>query len=248
VAEAFPDQTVAGGAPPERFNLRDLGGIPVEGGGAVRSGRLFRGGSLHRLEGPGAAWVGGLGLRLAIDLRTRAETAKGMYAGPATITRHLPIFEIAPPWDGPIEDPAQTLAEAYMWMLQEGVRSIAEIARLLADPESYPAVVYCAAGKDRTGITCALILRLVGVEPDPIVTDYALSEAPTEALRKWWADLNPDHRDPAPAEIYLAPAEAMRAFLVDLDHTYGSAVGYLDEIGLDGEATAKALAANLVES
>jgi protein-tyrosine phosphatase len=36
-------------------------------------------------------------------------------------------------------------------------------------------VVHCAAGRDRTGIVIGALLSLIGVEPDDIADDYALS-------------------------------------------------------------------------
>jgi protein tyrosine/serine phosphatase len=234
------------GALPEHFNLRDLGGLPVAGGGRTRFGRLFRGASLHRLEGEDLALVDRLGFRLAIDLRTGSEVARGVFAAGAAATRHLPIFEVGPVFEEPIEDIGATLAETYAWMLEEGRGSIAAILELLAQPDSYPAVVYCAAGKDRTGTVCALVLRLVGVEPETIVADYERSDRPAAALRRHRAELAPGREDPVPAGIYRAPGEAMRAFLRRLDDDYGSAEGYLEAIG-SGVAEIKAgLVAQLV--
>ena len=46
----------------------------------------------------------------------------------------------------------------------------------LAEEETYPAVIHCAAGKDRTGIVVALVLRSAGVPDEAIVADYALTD------------------------------------------------------------------------
>jgi len=37
-------------------------------------------------------------------------------------------------------------------------------------------VVHCTAGKDRTGVICALVLSLCGVEDEIISQEYALTE------------------------------------------------------------------------
>lgn len=232
---------------PEHFNLRDLGGLPVAGGGQIRPGRLFRGASLHRLAGEDRARVERLGLRLAIDLRTGEEVSSGMFAGDSTATRHMPIFEVAPVFDQPVEDIGATLAETYMWMLEEGRESIAAIMALLSDPASYPAIVYCAAGKDRTGIVCALLLRLLGVEPETIVADYEKSDGPAAALRRWRAQTAPERRDPAPTGIYRAPGAAMRGFLRRMDEAYGSVEGYLRTIGVSASALRAELESRLVD-
>lgn len=50
---------------------------------------------------------------------------------------------------------------------------------LLSSPNPDPCVIHCTAGKDRTGVICALILMLAGVKDEDIATDYALT---TEGL------------------------------------------------------------------
>ena len=42
-------------------------------------------------------------------------------------------------------------------------------------------LVHCAAGKDRTGIAIALVLRLLGVGHDEVLADYLLTN---EARRR----------------------------------------------------------------
>ena len=54
-------------------NTRDLGGIPAEGGRAVKAGKLFRSGRLSRLPKRTKAALEGLGIRTVVDLRTDTE-------------------------------------------------------------------------------------------------------------------------------------------------------------------------------
>ena len=132
-------------------------------------------------------------------------------------------------------------------MLDEGGAAISGILRMLEDPARYPAVVYCAAGKDRTGVICAIVLHLLGVDREEIVADYALSDAPAQALREWRASLAPELRDPVPAAVYRAPAAAMRLFFVMVEDRFGSIEAYLETIDVPVETTRRALRANLVE-
>ena len=46
-------------------------------------------------------------------------------------------------------------------------------ASLVADAQ--PAVFFCSAGKDRTGVLAALLLAILGVPDAEIVADYALT-------------------------------------------------------------------------
>ena len=46
-----------------------------------------------------------------------------------------------------------------------------------ADQHSYPLILHCSAGKDRTGLTIALLQKICGVEDKEIVAEYAKSAA-----------------------------------------------------------------------
>jgi protein-tyrosine phosphatase len=239
-------RAAAGPSTPARFNLRDLGGLRLDDGGSVRHGCLFRGASLHRLEPENRQELDSLGVHLAIDLRSPQEVARGMFVGDGVEVVNLPIFEVAPVFEDEIEDPAETLAETYVWMLEQGRDAIASIFALLAEPTNLPVVIYCAAGKDRTGVVCALILRLIGVKVDAVAGDYRLSQEPTQALKSWHERQVGSDRDPHPAAVYTAPEEAMRRFLDDVDGIYGSVAGYLGEIGVPTTETRIALRRSLV--
>jgi protein tyrosine/serine phosphatase len=231
---------------PARFNLRDLGGVETTGGGRVATGRLYRGASLHRLEPEHVEALAAFGIRTAIDLRTTAEVESGGFAGDGAAVRHLPIFETGPDLGDPGEESARVLADAYLWMLDEGPDAIRSAIDLLGDPDNAPAVVYCAAGKDRTGVVCAIVLSLVGVGRDAIAADYALSDAPASALREWHLDHGTPLDQLAAAGVFRAPREAMELFLASVDERFGSLDAYLAGIDIDVETTRRRLAATLL--
>jgi protein-tyrosine phosphatase len=45
----------------------------------------------------------------------------------------------------------------------------------LADPTAFPAVIHCIHGKDRTGVTIALVLALLGAPKEAILEDFGRS-------------------------------------------------------------------------
>ena len=74
--------------------------------------------------------------------------------------------------------------ELYEDMVERGgpqlVRAVDTVAEHIVDG---PVLVHCVAGKDRTGLVVALIQAAIGVTPESIVAEYALSDAPTQRRR-----------------------------------------------------------------
>ena len=55
----------------------------------------------------------------------------------------------------------------------EGKDAIYKIFKIISNSES-GVIYYCNAGKDRTGLITALILKLLDVSNDQIIQDYIL--------------------------------------------------------------------------
>jgi protein-tyrosine phosphatase len=157
------------------YNVRDVGGYPVAAGGVTRWRTLLRSDCLHRLDAEGRAVLAELGLRTIIDLRDEVE----MRAEPNALdgidarTVHRPVAlhsvarRTASGWEG--------LAGLYLNLVaQRGDRLTAAIA-VLCEPGAFPALVHCTAGKDRTGVTVALLLSAIGVADDVVAEDFRLS-------------------------------------------------------------------------
>jgi len=49
------------------------------------------------------------------------------------------------------------------------------------NPDAGAALIHCSLGKDRTGVLCAIILSLAGVDDDIVAQEYALT---TEGIRE----------------------------------------------------------------
>jgi protein-tyrosine phosphatase len=96
-------------------------------------------------------------------------------------------------------------------------------------------VFHCAAGKDRTGVLAAIVLGLLGVDPDVIAADYSLSGASMPRLRAWFEATVPEARSimtNQPEAFMQAPVEAMSLFLEGVEARYGSVAAYADGIGV----------------
>lgn len=211
-------------------NFRDLGGLPTEDGGHIRPGLLFRSDTVQEITDSDVdVLVHRLGLRLVIDLRAAAEVereGRGLLAGFPVRHVNLPLDSKD---DRPIPDlAADTLVQHYLGYLAVSAGALAQVFRLLADGE-LPAVVHCAAGKDRTGVTAALVLRAVGVPVDVVAEDYARSApaVPQILARLRRLPSYADRINLLPPEVHACQAETMAEFLAAVDEQFGSIPGFL---------------------
>ena len=73
---------------------------------------------------------------------------------------------------------------AYTGILEAGVQTYTEIFTFLRDAgEGEKCLVHCSAGKDRTGVVCALVLMLAGCGDEEVADEYALSEVGLRELK-----------------------------------------------------------------
>jgi protein-tyrosine phosphatase len=152
-------------------NVRDVGGYPAAGGRRIRWHTLLRSDELTRLPGHAADELRGIGVRQVIDLRwpNELELSPNLFRDDPDV-RYLSIPLLA---DDPT--PRIGLDGMYRLILDERLPQLAAVVRALAVPDGLPAIVGCAAGKDRTGVTIAVVLALAGVADQDIIDDYAMS-------------------------------------------------------------------------
>ena len=175
-------------------NTRDLGGIPAEGGRAIRAGKLFRSGRLSRLPKRTKAALEGLGIRTVVDLRTdteRCEHPDTLLEGAEYIA--LPL--LCAPTGGITAERSSRLfvkaesrrikeqfgtADNYMIHTYRGIvfdekpqESLRRFLRLAVVRDGL--LWHCTGGKDRAGICAMLLEALLGVKEEDILQDYLAS-------------------------------------------------------------------------
>ncbi|GAA1565851.1 tyrosine-protein phosphatase [Kribbella hippodromi] len=207
-------------------NARDLGGIPLADGGAIRIGALVRSDNLDQLDDRGIAAVRAAGVSRIVDLRSEweCETFPSPFA-------HDALWLNAPLTD-PADPDVSTLAlvQQYRMLLDEHAHRFATAIAGIAEAPPGCVVVTCHAGKDRTGLVTALALDLVGASSDAIAADYA-QFGDSHIHRTTTIGDRPNV--PLP-ELSLPRAETMIHILEHLRHQYGGAAAYL----VHGGATA----------
>ena len=146
------------------------------GEGVVPPGRLYRSSTLSDLDADGWAALADLGIRTLIDLRGPDEVAVMPVTPPDGITRISVTLSASGDarFDGAVDEAstAALIADVYRRIVQGQAEGIGRALARLAEPDALPAVIYCTAGKDRTGILCALLLLAVGAPLDLVHADY----------------------------------------------------------------------------
>ncbi|KAI5358487.1 Putative tyrosine-specific protein phosphatase [Septoria linicola] len=111
------------------------------------------------------------------------------------------------------------------------------VFNVLAKQTSYPLLVHCTQGKDRTGLVVLLTLLLLGVNKEDIKRDYILSE---EGLAS-----DKQERVKAIAKIGLGeefagcPDQWVDSVVETIEQSYGGVAAYLTRCGVDQEQQAK---------
>jgi protein-tyrosine phosphatase len=205
-------------------NVRDLGGLPVEGGGTTRFGVVVRADSIRGLTERGWQALLNHGVRSVVDLRSDQEVVQDPDAPPPVPVTRAPI---APAADWP------SMREAYLVMLAAHRPQFGRAAAAIAAAED-PVVVHCSGGRDRTGLLVALLLDAAGVPREAITADHALSDDSWGPYNRAWFAAAPTEAERERRMRVAAPAgQTMLHVLAEVDRRYGGAAVYLDVVVLD---------------
>ena len=205
-------------------NVRDTGGYATAGGRRTRWRTLLRSDELTRLPDQTIQTLVDLGVRQVVDLRWPEE----LVIAPNDFRSHSTVRYTSIPLLADDPTPHAGLAGMYRHVLDARGLQLALVVRALLAEDGLPAVIGCAAGKDRTGVAIALLLDLCGVPRDVIVEDYALS---ARYFASPVAHIEPDdwrHR----SLVVDSPPAFMDAALEHLDAAHGGARSLLLRQGI----------------
>ncbi len=237
-------------------NFRDLGGYRTADGRTLKWNRLYRANDLSKLTPDDLAYLGQLDVKLVCDFRSNRERE----ASPD------PEIDAADQLNFPVDqlgvDPKeiqrkirtgglvglsieQTMIDAYRAFVTDFPEQWTAMFERLEQPENFPTVVHCTAGKDRTGFASALVLLAIGVPVETVFEDYLLTNYYQQNFMRFvlrWVPLYSFFRtkrdDLLP--LLLAKRKYLQASIDAMVEEYGSIDGYLEgALGLTAERRAQ---------
>ncbi|MFD8808730.1 tyrosine-protein phosphatase [Streptomyces sp. NPDC059597] len=249
-------------------NFRDVGGLPTADGRRVRQGVLFRSGHLAHATDEDAAFLASLGLHTVFDFRNAADRRlEGPDVElPGVRNVNLPLSDPADGaefWklvrDGNLDQlrgilaggkGADRMIASYRKIVTERTAEHSRVLHALAE-DSVPALMHCAAGKDRAGISIAVTLLAVGVERDAIIGDYLMSNAKHRRYKVRRSGSPDTAYTPEVMELlsplFDARAEYLAAAFDSIEETWGDVDAYLERGLKLADGTRERLRARLVD-
>nr|UOW59930.1 SonH [Paraconiothyrium archidendri] len=176
-------------------NARDIGGYPIasSSGKIVKRGLVFRASEPSKATDEGVAKLQELNIKVVYDLRSAEEIehdGRKIREWPGITRVHAPIFS------DQAHDPQLLAARSksyndnpkgFVFGYQQDILKSAssadnkaqpfkQILEHLASSSPSPILLHDAAGKDRTGVVCALALSLCGVDDEVVAHEYSLTD------------------------------------------------------------------------
>lgn len=229
-------------------NFRDLGGYGAGKGRRTRWKKLYRADDLAGLTRADLIRLEALGLRTLIDFRLPMErrlspdrlppdaSIRTVELGflPAGTIEMLALVKAGT--IAPSEIERRVIAQYRLF----GVDHVEEYRQAFAialNPDSYPLLLHCTSGKDRTGFAAAVLLMAVGAPRETVLEDYDLTNLYRRPVPHL---LGPE----APAEIVAtllsAQPKYLEAALDEIDRVHGSFDRYLNRaLGVDDSSRAR---------
>ena len=218
------------------FNFRDIGR-------SVRWGRYYRAGRQDRMTQDDLQKLETMGVATQIDLRKPDEIAdqgRGPLEAMGATYHNIPVIP-----EGGTDQLARLVGDTgisgarYLGYLEFGPHSWQRMFEIFAEADQHPILIHCTAGKDRTGVSTAFLLSVLGVDRAVIEADYLLTNREVERQADFIEEFVglPEGMDRETMMFHAGvPETAMHDFLNGLDERWGGPLNFLREAGVPEDA------------
>jgi len=228
------------------INFRDFGGYPTTDGRRVKTGYLYRSGRVDRASRRDRETLHALGVKTLIDLRSPKERKRAirLWPGARVVSLPMPFDELTRERLKPllfrrdVQDAVYDMVEGvYADTVDHSCAQVGALFALLRQPEVYPVLIYCRAGRDRTGFISLIIQLALGVSVEDVTAEYLRSNADLlpqarraatllKTLSLGLLSMQSLHAVVASQERYI------RAVIGKIEGEYGGVMGYLAQCGV----------------
>ena len=213
------------------LNTRDLGGYRIDGTEEyTKYGRIVRSDAVTNPSERDIGFLRETGITTIIDLRCKEEVERkphGLCNVEGFEYHNLSIYE-----GSDIPDSVEAVPASYFKIAHDP--NMANVFKTIAEAKG--GVLFgCSAGKDRSGVTAALILWLCGVRKSDIVFDYMRTKDNCkerfELIHQSYPDID--------MNIVIPNENNMYSFMEMIEREHGGISGYFSSIGIDDELQIK---------
>jgi len=199
----------------ETFNVRDLGGYPINENAITKWGVFYRSGQVspnnHDID-----LIYKYGIRTVIDLLDENTP----YVSPVLNDKRFNYMRVPL-----IDDFSKFSGGMYPAILSIFSKNVKETFLCIHKNLNNCGILFhCASGKDRTGVIAALLLALMGVSELDIIANFIVSET---YLRPYGEKMNRDIKS-----LISPPSWIEEDFIEYIKKEYGNTKNYLKHIGL----------------
>jgi len=243
-------------------NFRDMGGYKGADGRTMRWGKLYRSGHWAEFAGTPQTAAPAYGITTVIDFRSDAEKKRHPVGWPDGWTpayHATPIGGNAAAWVQDLYErlssspfPAKELRDQFILAFEtipvanaDGLKRFFDII-LEGEPEDR-VLFHCTAGKDRTGIAGALLMRALGAAEEDITADFLMTNdavdlpATSAAIAARLSEKAGRAIEPGDVHPLVGVEPAfLDAAYASIDRAFGSVDAYLeDRLGLTADRQAR---------
>ena len=241
-------------------NLRDLGGLIGAGGKKVKKNMLIRSANLSTVDDADIAWMREINLTRIIDLRTPTEVShradvmipgisyENFYLQDEDNVHGVTVKGIRALMMSSVSNEERMALVPDMRALYANMvtddysrNRFAELIRGIVKYDKGAQLFHCTSGKDRTGMTAAILYTILGVAREDIFEDYlrSLEHAEWESaiMRDQFIDegASPELADKL-KQFFMLDRDFLETFFYEIVKLSGNVENYIkDVIGLSDQ-------------